>query len=762
MALLNQTTVSLASEDTEYGRLQRKYGPAFPDPKLLNAAKDERERGRLWRNWIDSVIQMQQGAMQDKRLHWTRHRLFRWGHQWISTRDGRKWREMEARSNRVRKVFNVIGPGLDFRLALLQEQKPGWRAEPIPGMGIDGRETADAQQSLVEWHFRTQKMWRMLNLAYGNAQTDGVCWLELYIDKNAGPVIERVEPVDSNDDRYVGLKAQGYREEDGLIMLPLGPSQEVLDPDASPSTFRGGEIRTRMVRANETYADLEAETIRGPNNACRWFMIRRPRDLNDARIETGRMDLEMDSSARWADIYADGMDFQQRWAMGLPPYPRRRIKHDEANVWDFTIYITPDDDIGPNGKYVRIVGDVELKTGELPGGVIPIVRVTDGSNDQELFPRPVMSDWISDQVSVNALGSKILEYARMHSGTRLMALKDTLIEETWTNIVGSIITYRGQQPKDLPPPRVSPDLWSMFTQMVARLQDAIGNNDPARGKVSNVASGFQDVSGRAVLGARELAERQFGPMIRAAADAMSDWAELVIVYAQHLYTTDRLIPMVGRGDLAKRINSETLKGQPNVYMDPETLMPLPRALRNQMLIDHLDKGVISLAEYRKRSPYAEVRSLTMGDTDQHDRAQWVNTTIEENWKEYAKMDALELFSVDAGLAIFWQDNPEIHMNALNDIILDDRKPWEMRKLAADRWGIYAELARSKNHPVELEMQGVPRPPAPLEAVGVPNVVPQTPTPSRQVRPGGGVPGQAAAATNAPAPEISPLEAGLER
>lgn len=748
---------------TRHERLQLKYGENFPDLDRLDDLPSH-ERGLLWRHWLDSVIEQQSGSMGDKRLHWMRHRLMRWGHQWISTRDRRTWREVEAKGNRIRRTFNLLGPGLDFRIGLLEEQRPGWKHDPIPGMGVDGRETAEAQQAVVEWHFRTQRIWRLLRLAYTHAQTDGCCFLQVYVDKNAGPTISRTRRVLPGDAEYAGLEATGHAtDEDGTIRLPLGPSSEVLDPGSEPSTFRGGLIRTRLLTANETYVDVEAQSVHGPNQPARWFISRRPRDLQAARTETGNLELEGEADASVIDPLNDSLEVAPRWTMGLPPYPRTRETSSNERVWDYTLYVAGDPDLGEDGLWVRVLGHHEMKRDKLPGGVIPVVRITDGSTDSEFYPRPVMSDWVSHQVTINALGSKILEYARMHSGSRLLALKDTLIEETYTAITGSVINYRGNKPEQMAPPRVSPDLWAMFTTEIERLEDKMGHNDLSRGKVSQVDSGFQDVSGRAVLGARELAERQFGPMIRAAADAMTDWAMLIVIYAQHLYKVPRLIPMVGRPDLAKRIDSETLTGEPNVFLDPETLMPLPRALRNQMLIDHLDRGLITEEEYRQRAPYAEVRSLTFGGTDHVNRAEWINTVLEERHEEFAEMDAEELYAPSTGLGIFWQDDPHVHMRHLLELALDERKPWSLRKLATDRWGIYAELARSKDHPIELEMglatgQPVPRPPAPLEVLGVPNMVPQRQDPSRQLQVGrqrpGDVPGESAAPASSPAAELA--------
>lgn len=751
---------------SRHDRLRMKFGESFPDldevDRLMGEGKAA-EAGRLWRDWLDEQVEAQKAVMEVKRLHWIRHRLFRSGIQWISSRDNRSWREMEARNNRIRRSFNVIGPGLDFRLSLLEEQRPGWRHEPIPGMGVDGRETAEAQQSLVEHLFKTQKIWRLMRLAHAQAQTDGVAFLQGYVNKSKGPTVDRVKTVADDDERFQALKAAGYQEEEGVISIPLGPTSEELSPDDKPSSFNAGELATRLVLAGETVCDPEAETINGPNNPARWFVVRRPRDILGARRETNRPKLQADPDATYSHLYGDGLDQRYTFSMGLPPFPKKRMVDGDANVWDITMYFAPDDDISPDGLIIHLVGDHLMSEKKLPKRIIPIVRITDGSSDPEMYPRPVMSDWINDQVTVNATGSKILEYVRMHSGSRILALKDTIIEETWNNISGSIVNYQGAKPDMLPPPRVSPDMWSMFTHMVQTLKDQMGYNDLNMGKVSNVDSGFQDVSGRAVLGAREMSERQFGPMIRAAADGATDWAEVMVLMAQELYQVPRLIPMTGRPDLAKRIDGDTLQGIPTVYIDPETLMPMPRALRNQMLIDHLDRGLITQAEYSKRAPYAEVRDLTLGDTDQWNRAQWINTVMEERHEELYDEDPILIYS-PSGLPVFWQDTPEVHMRALEEIILDERKPWTLRKIAADRWGIYAELARSKNFPMELEIQGMPRPPAPLEVLGVPNMVPQTPEVSQQARPqgGGGVPG-ARGQGNVMAGDTAPVaRQGLDR
>src|SRR5437867_2469410 len=98
------TTETSAYRPTPQARLQRKFGENFPDLKSTE--------GKDWRLWVEAQRKKQEPIMRDKRLHWARHRHFRAGHQWISTRDGRLWREPQADTNDVKAVLNIIGPAL--------------------------------------------------------------------------------------------------------------------------------------------------------------------------------------------------------------------------------------------------------------------------------------------------------------------------------------------------------------------------------------------------------------------------------------------------------------------------------------------------------------------------------------------------------------------------------------------------------------------------------------------------------------------------
>lgn len=661
--------------------------------------------GKQWRLWIEDRIKEQEPTKRDMRLHYSRHRHFVQGRQWISTRDGVTWREPSGEKNNVRAVLDQIGPAIDFRLGIITENRPGFKTYPL-GTGVHASETAEAQQAVAEHYYNKLRGQKLLRDAKSSAYTDGVAFLHVFVDKHAGPSKEDVELIAPTDSRFAGLKAQGYDVDgDGLLRVPLSETGTHLPIGEETRSFPLGDIATRILLAHEVYADPEAMTVNGPYQRAKWMIIRRVRDLHSARLETGQKALQSDSTVQTTDPVLDAVDIGSAssggpagFIRGLPPYPasRHRSRGNQDLVYDYLVFIAPNREAGIEaGAWVRVIGDrFIVGDDELPGGKIPLAAVTDGSTDPQLFPRPVMMSWIPDQLSINALWSTLLAHARIFGTGRVMAQKGTLLEETYTDIVASVIEYTGMKPEFLQGTRASNDTWQELNTAIKNLQDKTGWNDFARGQVTGSGS-FSDISGRAVLGAKELFERNFGNDIRAAAEGMSEWACLVVDHARWLFDDSRLIPKVGRGDLAKKISAKDLGEESLVYVDAETLMPLPKALRQQALFDMLQQGMITMDEYRRRAPFAIIRNVHYGDQAQWDRAQWINTYLEENWQQLAEMEFIERFSPGSGMVVWWQDAPDVHKRALLELALDERKPIELRDIAAERWSVYDQLERAK-------------------------------------------------------------------
>lgn len=689
-------------------RLQRKFGADFPS--LTDTSP---EAGAKWRAWLMSQREQQESQMRDRRLHYGRHRNFRIGNQWISTRDSRTWREPKADKTTVRNVLNLVGPALDFRHGVIAEQRPGFRHE-LMKTTIEAREQAEAQQAVAEHYFHKLNTWRTFMDAAFHAQTDGICFVHVYVNKNGGKYVENALHIPQQDERYAGFVAQGYDvdEIDGTVIVPLDDAGGIGEPGA-PTSIAEGDLANRIVLAHDTMADPEARVLNGEGDAARWFMVRRPRELKLARLETGNDALEAETLDSYTDPLDSPQDSTQGMARGLPPFPGARQKFKEC-VYENMVYIAPDGQDIPNGLWRRLIGDTIVDgADELPGKKIPFAVFGDGSPDASLYKRPTMSDWCSTQTTINALLSQIVAQSKAAGMGRLLSLKGTLLTETFTTITGSNVEYDGPKPEKLDGQNVSSDTWQTLTFLIRQLENITGFNDTSRGQVLGEAGGgMQDVSGRAVLGAQEALSKTFGPMVQATADGATQWAEIVVAQAAWLYgDTPRMIPTVGgRGDLAKLISKEHLEGDCSVYVDAATLMPLPAQLREQLLVGLLDKGYISLAEYQKRAPYAQIQDVYMGDMDQVQRAQWINTMMEEATEKYTQMQPAELYTPGVGLPVLWQDDPGVHLTALNEIILNERKPWPLRKLASDRSTIYDQLQQAKADPMQ---------PVPLECIGVP-------------------------------------------
>jgi hypothetical protein len=737
----------IVSPENALRRLRRQYGNDFPDLTQT----DPKKAAPLWKSWLEKKREEQEQTMRDRRLHWARHRNFRVGNQHISSRDGRTWREPNAGKNQLRSTINLIGPSLDFRHGVIAEQKPGFRHE-LSKATIETRERAEAQQAVAEHYFHHAHQWRVARDATYHAQTDGVCFVQGYVNWLAGPKMQNVKRIPQDDPRVAGFLAQGYKQDpEGFVIVPLTDSGEMGPPEQEISELPTGDLAFRSVLAHDTFVDPEARTLNGEGETAKWFAVRRLRDIHAARLETGNDQLQAETLDTVMDPSDYPLETMQGWSRGLPPFPTGQRSRLKEAAYEWTIYIAPNGQDLQEGMWIQLIGEhITDGAEELPGGVYPFARFTDGSTDPSFYPRPEMSDWLGDQILVNALATTLTQQARTSGMGRLMALKGTLIKESYDAITGSLLEYEGMKPEQLAAAKASPDVWQLMQFAIRKLEDKTGWNDLARGQVLGEAGGgMQDVSGRAVLGAREMLERTFGRMVQATAEGMTEMAEVTVRLAAWLYgDTPRMIPATdGRGDLAKYVTSEQLEGDTSVYVDPATLMPQPAQLRQQTLIDLLTRGWITLAEYQKRAPYADIRNVYMGDIDHFQRAQWINTLIEQNTEQYVAMEPPELYTT---LPVLWQDEPGVHLTALNELILNERKPWPMRKLAMDRAGIYEQLAQAKLDPMQ---------PVPLEVLGVPlnrmqaqqAAATAVPTPGGQP---GVVPGNAAQAAVAAAPGLS--------
>jgi hypothetical protein len=220
-------------------------------------------------------------------------------------------------------------------------------------------------------------------------------------------------------------------------------------------------------------------------------------------------------------------------------------------------------------------------------------------------------------------------------------------------------------------------------------EDASGYNDTSRGQFSSSSSG------RAILAAREQLERVFAPSVLAIANAMTEWAKVTLAGMAWGYDVPRDLGAVGksRPDLARALNAQDFDGSADVKVEPETLMPMPKAMRLFLLDELFQKQLIDARQYQRLMPFAIVKQIQSPDADQEARANRI---------------ADALLTRQSVPPMRWQDNEAIHQDVLErKILLQDDIDEDVIQAADARWRELATQAAQK--------QGAPAPQAPAPA-----------------------------------------------
>jgi hypothetical protein len=177
---------------------------------------------------------------------------------------------------------------------------------------------------------------------------------------------------------------------------------------------------------------------------------------------------------------------------------------------------------------------------------------------------------------------------------------------------------------------------------------------------------------------------------------MTEWAKVTIAFMKWGYTMPRTMAVEGRGrpDLARQLSAEDIDGGVvDVFIDPETLMPMPRSLRLFLLNDMVNRGLVSPQEYRRRLPFAFVKDLSTPDEDHQARAKRVAEAIRQTGDPQV-------------LPILWQDDEAIHQDVLErELILPDDGDPMVRQAAQMRWQMLAQQAQMKQMGMMMAMGG---------------------------------------------------------
>lgn len=618
------------------------YGPDFP---LLNDQPNDEQ----WAKFPSSLWD-RHGSGVTPRLHLVeRNRLMvRKDQHWISSVGGSgPWREPPKPKDASRPVDNVLRPACDLYTAIVSEQRPGFRARPKTQ---DPRHTkkAEAQQIALEYQWDEQSMQKVIREASYWSRTDGVAFLCTYWDSDAGPW-----------DEYTGVPK--------------------------------GDPRTKVYRIEQVRVSSGAAASQKP-----WYWVtKETMSRADAVRRYGEKVVKADQSrgSVTEDMNTVAAN-RTRGGFQLPDYTDDLA--DQETVDRYVLYCDKSS-VLKQGLVMVVVGKaVVVPPMPLPWGVVPIARFTDGSTDPSWFPQPVVDGWIPSQQRINALKAKWIESIRINSGGKIISRANALVGET---MVGggplANVEYRGQGGDirqdvfPLPAFSIGGDAKELYALEMQRFEQITGWNDVTRGSFSS------DQSGRSILAQREQVERAFAPAVNAAAECMVEWAKIQLAAMKANYDQPRVVSIEGasRPDLARELIADDFDGVANVTIDPETLMPLPRAMRLFLLDSLLDRGLIAPDEYRRRLPFGFTQNLDTPDTDDYARAKRCVEAIRQSGNAMA-------------LPVLWMDNEAIHMDVLRrELILPDDLPEPVRSAGFERWMMYSQQLQMKQMGMPMDGPG---------------------------------------------------------
>jgi hypothetical protein len=627
------------------------------DCPLGSDSPADRDDPRAISRWVQGLWASRRDSVR-KHIHLIqRNRMMRAGNQWLSSRNGSPWTDPGRQREQARVVWNLVAPALDQRMQILTDQRPGFSIQPATQDPGD-KKAAAARQIACEFQYEQMRMPEKMREAVYWAQTDGVAFLHGFWNTDLGPWDERMG-------------------EDGAT-APLG------------------DCDCRVLRVEQVRVSPEATSNIPPS----WVVIRDVISRVEAVARYGYTGLQgaggvdMNGNQPQATYQGNDGEFNEDWVLSQTvPGIGDQMRNTQV-VERFTLYLAKQPDILPNGLELIVIGDeVVFGPTDLMFGSIPIVRVSDGSSDPSYFPRPVMEQWIDQQMRINALLTKWVENIRVNAGGRFFTRPNTVTTETFLGGVTSMIEVKGAGAlgDSIQPFQgfsVGNDVKEALVMEKQAFEDISGYNAVSRGQVTGE-------SGRAIIASREQLERVFAPPVQALANAYTYWCRMVLSMMAWGYDIPRDLGVTGRSrpDLAKAITGSDLDGAMDVKVEPATMMPMPLSFRLYMLDNWLASGVIDMKEYRRRQMFAVTRDIGTPDEDQEARARRVSDAI-LNGQPVPEMR--------------WQDDESIHQDVLErDILLQDDLDPAIIEMANARWFELANQATRKQMQ-QMQMQmGLP-------------------------------------------------------
>jgi hypothetical protein len=741
--------------------------PPIEKVRGVDYPKPSDDPGRV-KIYLQKLLQQSKPMADLLQRQASKHAHYANGRQWIDWNTQRKeWYDRPVEEHDIRVSINHIRPILRSKTQRLLSS----RIDPvlIPSSNDHAeRDRCKAGSDFLRARFEMLKLTRKLDQALEHAQYGGVCALKSFWNPTLGPLTPAVVQLPKLAPT-MGPDGQPLLDEQGQpTSQPTGELQSVpLGVEPGTGQIQPVEDEADAVRYRLGDTDLALRTvwnIRWNPEATGWTAADGLRYLLDR--ESVPLAVAKEKYPEIADRItltqdergAGGAQESRYNTAGITqagPNPTALSPVQKDPTVELVEYWELESLYFPKGRLVVLVGDAVAYDGPFPDGFFPYDPVYDEPAPGTPAGRSTITDMVDPSDVINRQWTAILQ-EMWDSGTGqfvgldIPGVPDQVTREPRAMLkIPARTVMQGRSVRDviarIDPPQISPDRWRLIEAAERTLQDIGSYHEVTRGQVPPGVD-----SGIAIEKLQEQERGQMQKSILALEETIVSIARKQLALARKRYQDlTRWIP-VQRDDLGYLVEGVTGPNLP----DPDTVSIVLERFRPHSEAS-FRADIKELMREKSIPPALGLKLLDMGrgveaafisQTRHYSKARWENIQIERGTAQFIELGhrvdpvtgvqdpvlglAVPVAAMQSQTAAPTEDTPSegtmvpclleqdddhaIHMDVLDDIILDYAKPWPVRQLALAHKQEHREAIARQQLAMQAAMPA-PDAPEPTEA-----------------------------------------------
>jgi hypothetical protein len=725
--VLSDTGIATPTVDANARRVQkiRRYrGPDYPIPG--------EDAGRV-RGYLAARMRDTEPDAQARWRQTTRNLLYMYGRQYLTwSKRSRTWDELPLLGETdFRVTMNFLKPILRARSQRLLSGPIQFAARPSSN-ALDARDRAVLAATLIQSRFDGTSMRAKLDQCLELAFAGGVAFLKSFWNRDLGSLTPaqvkqvRREPV-------LGLDGQPMVDPAGEPMTrPVVVDGEVqfdmvyVDRDMNPVEDRGDAYQYRPGDTDTAVRSvfnirLNPDCVAfDPGAGLRWLLDTDVLPIEEARemfpefaeqIEPGTGE---DMLALTLERLAAGAAIAGSLRAGSLPSQNAPNKKSQPTVAIQEFWELPSECF-PDGRLIVRVGNAIVYDDAFPHGVLPFVPIYDEPAPLTPMGRPSVNDMVSPQDLINRQWTAIDQEMRLNGVGRWVSwdhpnLPDQIVADDRAIIkvpMTSRLANKGLRDMfyRLEPGSAGGERWRIISEAKGSLWDIAGFHEVSRGQAPPGVD-----SGVALEHLREEEQGQLAKSMGALASSLKKWGAVQLTIGKREYGDDvNRYVAADRPDLGYILEDASgtqLPDPDDITIELEGFKAQSAAGHRAEIKEAMDKQWIDPRRGLQLLDLGKGLSPALDSQTRHyHRARWINLALERGEFEARPAEVLDPADPEAppvqvvdfyrtdGTPMVLPDDDDhaIHLMVLDELVLDDTKPWNVRQAAM---GVKAQRRRT--------------------------------------------------------------------